>query len=130
MKLDSSKFPMLSPDQIKLSDSDIKEVNVESEAHISRCQKVPDEVRERYLFSNYLIDPNQHSFTKVVRILAYVKRFCKNLHKKIKIPRTKPMLLDNQEIDEAENYFFREIHPRSTSVCTFKMIREDHQNEQ
>ena len=64
MKLDSSNFPMSHPDQIKLSDADIKEVNVECEAHISRFQKVPDEVNERYKFSSYVIDPSQHSFTK------------------------------------------------------------------
>ena len=106
MKLDSSNFPMSSPDRIKLSDAVIKEVNIESETHISRFQKVPDEVEKRYKFSSYVIDPNQHSFTKVVRILAYVQRFCRNLRRKTRIS-DQSMLLNDQEIAESEAYFFK-----------------------
>ena len=38
---------------------------------------VPKEVKERYEFSNYLIDPNRFRFRKVVRILGLVFRFVK-----------------------------------------------------
>ena len=34
---------------------------------------VPDEVSSYYELSKYIIDPNKHRFTKVVRILALVK---------------------------------------------------------
>ena len=107
MKLDSSKFPILSPDEIKLSDADIKHVNIETKAHVLRYQKIPEEVRERYKFSNYLIDPNQHSFTKVVRILAFVQRFCNNARRCTKNPINKSMLLSDKELSESEDYFFR-----------------------
>ena len=107
MKLDRSKFPMLSSDEIKLSDADIKHVNIESQVHVVKCQKVPEEVRERYKFSNHVIDPNQHSFSRVVRILAFVRRFCNNTRRNTKNPINKSMLLSDQEISESEDYFYK-----------------------
>ena len=76
MKLDKSEFPMLTSGEIKLNESESNEVRKEVEVHISNQFKIPNELRDRYAFSNYLIDPNRHTFNKVVRILAYVIRYC------------------------------------------------------
>ena len=39
---------------------------------------VPSKIKERYEFSNYIIDPNKFRLRKVVRILALVMFFIKN----------------------------------------------------
>ena len=44
---------------------------------------VPDEVGLRYEHSKYIIDPNQFRFRKVVRILALVFLFLKNISRKV-----------------------------------------------
>ena len=44
---------------------------------------VPTEVRDRYRFSEYAIDPNRLRLRKVVRILAIVLLFIKKLKEKI-----------------------------------------------
>ena len=76
MKLDKSEFPVSTSDEIKLNESESSEMRKEVEVHISNQFKIPNELRERYAFLNYLIDPNQHTFNKVVCILAYVIRYC------------------------------------------------------
>ena len=68
MQLDHAQFPMSSPTDIKLNESD--EVKMEAEVHLADQVKVSTNVRGRYAFSDYLIDPNKDSFTKVVRIIA------------------------------------------------------------
>ena len=42
-------------------------------------RNVFDKIGERYAFSNYVIDPNKFRFRKVVRILALIMLFVKNL---------------------------------------------------
>ena len=64
MQLDQAQFPMSSPTEIKLNESD--EVKIEAEVHLADQVKVSTNVRHRYVFSDYLIDPNKKSFTKVV----------------------------------------------------------------
>ena len=76
MKHDKSEFPMSTSGKIKLNESESNEMRKEVEVHISNQFKIPNELRDRYAFSNYLIDPNRHTFNKVVRILAYVIRYC------------------------------------------------------
>ena len=43
---------------------------------------VPNEVGDRYLFSNYLIDPNKFRFKTVLRILALVFIFLEKINNK------------------------------------------------
>ena len=43
---------------------------------------VPKELRERYIFSKYLIDPNKFRFRIVLRILALVFLFIQKIQKK------------------------------------------------
>ena len=110
MQLDQSKFPMSSPSEIKLNETDINEVKVEAEVHLveQSSSKVSLDVKDRYAFSGYMIDPNKYSFSKVVRILAYVYRFCHNLQNRTKRHPSLscPMYLSDEEIQEAEKYFY------------------------
>ena len=78
---------------------------------------LPDEVKERYTFSSYLLDPNKFLFKKCVRILAIVYKYYYALKSlaKVKGPKKfpnismdeKPMvILSNQEIQRAEHYYW------------------------
>ena len=117
MKMDSSQFPMKSIKELKLSSEELTEVqketalNQESFLTIKR-RLVPSEVADRYAFSGYLIDPNSHSFSKVVRIMAYVFKFLNNIRKKVTIrPKSLPVVvhlpLTDEELKQGANYFFR-----------------------
>ena len=74
------KFPIKTIDEIILSDKDRSEANREKVVTDFPCENVkcstrkyvPNEVRERYIFSKYLIDPNKFRFRIVLRILALV----------------------------------------------------------
>ena len=79
---------------------------------ISCYKNVPQEVEECYKFSNYLIDPNKRRFKTVVRIIALVLKFVKNLRKKGRplqdLKRvSKIILFTEDELKEVENYFFK-----------------------
>ncbi|XP_066917508.1 uncharacterized protein [Clytia hemisphaerica] len=100
LQLEHSEFPIFKPDEVKL-----KFNPGEVDSHVS---KVNDVVKDYYAFSNYLIDPNRHSFTKVVRIIAYVIRFCQNIQKRIKNQNCVYQAnLSDEEIKDSEQYFFR-----------------------
>ena len=58
IKLDKSEFPMSTSDEIKLNESESNEMRKKVEVHISNQFKIPNELRDRYAFSNYFIDPN------------------------------------------------------------------------
>ena len=80
---------------------------------ISCYKNVPQEVEECYKFSNYLIDPNKRRFKTVVRIMALVLKFVKSLRKKGRPLQdlkqvSKVILFTENELKEAENYFFKE----------------------
>lgn len=100
MHLDHSQFPIKSAENLKLSDSEISEVNKEVQIfHINN-----KEFKKRSTHSNYLIDPNHRSFSTVIRILAYVIKFCNITRKK---SSSKSTQLTNDEIHLAELYFFK-----------------------
>ena len=125
MKLDSSCFPVKCAEDLKLSESDITEVQKESQFQIHHTEDNLAEVKSRYEFSNYLIDPNYRSFNQVVRILAYVMRFCRNARKQ-KVIRNLSPSLNNDEITAAENYYFKKasdeirqfLHPKKFEPIT------------
>jgi len=50
---------------------------------------LPEEVKERYFFSSYLLDPNKFGFRKVLRILAIVLKFSYLLKSLAKIKGSK-----------------------------------------
>ena len=84
-------------------------------------RNIPSEVTDRYLFSNYVIDPNKFRFLKVIRILAYVLRFIEC----IKSKKTKKIQhLDDEEIEKAKMYFFR----KATEEIKFHLKESKYQN--
>ena len=52
---------------------------IHSKSHAVLEKGVPDKVGERYLSSRYIMDPNKFRFRKVVRIVAFIILFVKNL---------------------------------------------------
>ena len=102
---DSSTFPVRSAEEIKLSQTDLKNINAETlkldltdtdwvskqladafyvaQSFVCSGEGVLDRIGERYKFSNYIIDPNKFRFRKVIRILAVVFCFLRKLLKRI-----------------------------------------------
>ena len=39
--------------------------------------KIPDDVKDRYKFSSYIVDPNKYGWKRSIRIIAIIKRFIK-----------------------------------------------------
>ena len=74
-------------------------------------------MKKRYEFSLYLADPLKHSFTVIVRIMAYVNKFCKafiNHHGRNAKTQPHPNMikngsvrLNNEDIATAEEYYFK-----------------------
>ena len=78
MSKNKGNFPTTSIKNLKLDASQIKEANKETYPQQSTFvseTKVPAEVKKHYTFLHYLIDPNVHNFTKVIRIMTYVMKF-------------------------------------------------------
>ena len=103
-KFDKTQFPIQSFEELKLNKEEIKGyeneilksemIDVEwidkhlevihSKSYAVLEKGVPDKVGERYLFSRYIMDPNKFRFRKVVRIVALIILFVKNLKIRIK----------------------------------------------
>ena len=112
MQLPKSEFPTQTSKDLRLSEVDTTEFEKERTILIHHSKQHTDSteaLRQRYQFSNYLIDPNQHRFSTVVRILAYVLRFCNKLISRLRKKPTQmnSTFLSNDEIIEAEKYFFK-----------------------
>ena len=114
MRQDVSKFPMESAEELRLSNTQISEVEKERTIqihHASRNMKsLMEPVQQRYQFSQYLIDPNRHRFAVVVRIMAYVIRFCTIIINRVRqevTPKSSSIVLTEEELNVAEKYFFR-----------------------
>ena len=83
MREASSEFPLSTVEDIKLSASEKSDANKEqvfpeSDAHVC-LSYVPKEVEARYAFSKYIMNPNRHKFTTVVRIVALVFLFIQRI---------------------------------------------------
>ncbi len=85
MTKEVSEFPAKSYAEVKLSDEEKR--NAEKEvvgykgfpSDVFASSPIPKEVlKERYSFSQYIVDPNKHRFRTVVRTLSYVLKFIKN----------------------------------------------------
>ncbi|XP_066919855.1 uncharacterized protein [Clytia hemisphaerica] len=83
MHQQSKDFPVMTAQELRLTDQQVSEVNKEVYVH-HVAPIIPEEVGERYKFSSYLIDPNVKSFSTVVRIMGYVYRYFNNLRSKIR----------------------------------------------
>ena len=119
-----SKFPIWTPEEVKPKDSDLGETKKDIESHTS---KIDDKVKSYYSFSKYLINPNQHTFTKVVRILAYVIRFCEkikasitNRRKNKSSTQQSTKMLTINEINASEDYFYKAATKEVTQFVPLK----------
>ncbi|XP_066916103.1 uncharacterized protein [Clytia hemisphaerica] len=81
MHLPISDFPIKSAQDLRLSASDTNEVEKERMVPIKyvSTHHTMNLVQQRYKFSQYLMDPNRHRFSTVIRIFAYVRRYSKTL---------------------------------------------------
>ncbi|XP_057290790.1 uncharacterized protein LOC130613467 [Hydractinia symbiolongicarpus] len=106
MRGDQSQFPVLSARDLCLNDSEIKEISKET-FYVTR--KEDQGFSERYSFSKYLIDPSRKNFHTIVRILAYVIKFCDAIKNKCSstINFVRSIHLTETEIHLAESYFFK-----------------------
>ncbi|XP_066935302.1 uncharacterized protein [Clytia hemisphaerica] len=125
MHLPISDFPIKSAQDLRLSASDTNEVEKERMVPIKyvSTHHTMNLVQQRYKFSQYLVDPNRHRFSTVIRIFAYVRRYSKTLFNRskdkssskssnqqlqnIKVDVSLVPMLTNTEIEEAEQYFFK-----------------------
>ena len=85
------EFPTLTLEQIKISQQELNEANKETMImktfHTNQNAEVDSSIDEqielRYMFSNYLIDPNKFRFRKVIRVFALVLKFVWEISKVI-----------------------------------------------
>ena len=115
MSLDEPEFPTCKVNEINLNNSQLdearKEYPYEYLESIYLQRLVPDEVTQRYEFSQYLLDPNKYRFKTVVRVMAFVKKFVKNLQirvkKKLHTSVASRISLCDAEIKSAEMYYYK-----------------------
>ena len=128
MKQDISNFPMHPIKEIKLEGEDISSASKESTPQhhqvfkSSLMENDVKQLKERYNFSKYIIDPNRHRFRDIIRITAIIFRFIRCLKTKrqsraantieskqpaIQKIQLQPISLSEKEIQDAEDYFFR-----------------------
>ena len=87
MRDDEDDFPTQSVEDLALNHQDLAEAEKEkivlrsfhSHKPLKFESSMCDKVKLRYDFSKYLIDPNRHSFRRVIRILALVLTFIKRI---------------------------------------------------
>ena len=109
MRMESSEFPVKTVEQIKLDYKELKSAydeaiykqnnedlikfdwptrtcydkDVEAVASFVCRKVVPEEISKRLEFSQYIVDPNRFRLKKVIRVVALVMWFIKNLQKRI-----------------------------------------------
>lgn len=142
-KLEVVEFPMQTIDEIKpnqitkLIKSTIITGNCnikETSTHLTQVKFVTEKTEKRYIYSHYLIDPNQHIFKTVMRIITVIKRLIKKFKYKVNLQKETPnkesichkssartglqlsthdtnkkysILLSDKEIKEIHNYSFK-----------------------
>ena len=134
MKRPACEFPAMSAREISLSQAELQEARKETQnnhesssddpskyaqsSHLSSI--LPDAVKDRYAFSSYIIDPNRHRFNSIIRILAIVIKFIRNLRfyasrpgkyrsslRLQKFKSSSALFISEPLIKEAECYFFK-----------------------
>jgi len=58
-------------------------------AYLTYANQIPAEVQKRYEFSSYIIDPNKHHWSFIVKILNLVLKYIANTRAKIRANLTK-----------------------------------------
>ena len=109
MKEVSTSFPSKSIEEIRLTNNQLIEIQKEIKPEATpSChhlnQDYINKVKARYQYSGYLIDPNGHRFSKMIRIMGYVLRFINLYVYKQKSPDP---VLTTDELQKSEQYFFR-----------------------
>ena len=91
MSLHESEYPVKTIDQINMGPQEIADVEKEkitlktfhSQRNTSFVGKFDEEVKSRYKYSKYLVDPNRFRFRKVLRIMGLVLKFIRNAAAKV-----------------------------------------------
>ena len=140
LQYETYQFPMKTVHEIILSSEEVDKANKEVPilSEFSKIKKkntrgLPkksspvtyiacDEVQKRYEFSNYVVDPNKHRFSQVMRIVAYILKFISALKESVRIKRSKEcvninkdtrvkcqseIVLTENEIRCAEDHYFK-----------------------
>ena len=147
MKIDVKEFPTKTVEEIKLDQQELNAINTEtqiksiqsndvleeSSSYIVHYKLDKEQIEKTYIYSQCLIDPNQHRFNTVVRIIAIVKRPIEKLKQRVNLqketsnkerssadtelhqystPDTKVKLhvILSEDIKNAENYFFQKAN--------------------
>ena len=128
MQGDESEFPMQTVEEVIMSNQELQIENpkvTEGNVHIVKPinevatdhdkQLNAEQIKERYLFSDYIIDPNYRRFKTVVRITAIWIMYIRKLQHRIKLENKPPLppieenitlIIPDDAIDAAERYFF------------------------
>ncbi|XP_066915536.1 uncharacterized protein [Clytia hemisphaerica] len=115
MKQSQSSFPIQSASEVTISNKQMVEINKEHTIVQSYHILSFKETSERYKFSQYLLNPNQHKFSTVIRIMAIVFKYIYTLLKRKKdksrsqltMMKHSTILINDDEIKAAETYFYR-----------------------
>lgn len=113
MSEDQSNFPIIRISDLTFSQSELSKINEEILPHqmtffSTKNQSqpfLPNEVKQYYEYSNYLIDPNRYRFSKVLRIMSFVLKFIR-LKCGYSITKSQKSS-ESQDLDAAKVYFFR-----------------------
>ena len=121
MRKHPSEFPAFSAKDISLDQSLLqqatKEVPSEHAHHINSISE--EQIHKRYVYSSYVIDPNKHSFSVVIRILAIMYKFINNAlsssnqfistrtRSKSLTNSPKALVLSDDLLQQAERYYFK-----------------------
>ena len=130
MSEDESSFPSLTVEEIALSTKETeeasKEIQIDPNIHDrlfytdSEAVSTRELLKARYLYSDYLIDPNYRSHNEVIRILAIIYTFIRTLQHEVSRSRSGVVkiknssksseglvFISNDSLVEAEKYYFR-----------------------
>ena len=131
MHQERNQFPVQSVQDVILSNAELAEVM--KEVNYARCYGddpgqsgdvssylsiVPDDVKDRYKISKYVIDPNRRDWAEVIRVIALVIRYLKILKERVATRKDdpdveyeytdlKPLVLSEEEVEEANSYMFQ-----------------------
>ncbi|XP_066928171.1 uncharacterized protein [Clytia hemisphaerica] len=115
MSKDQSEFPVTPINSLKLDASQITEANKETypqESTFLSNQSVPSEVKKHFDFLQYIIDPNKHSYSKVIRLMTMVMKFIRKiLSRKVNPSKLKShpwcKVVSTSDTDKAKSYYFK-----------------------
>ena len=99
-RLDRDQFPIKSAQDLKMGKSELKDFNVElfgnditdpewvqnqlcGSYYSGLDTSASEKLKKMYSYSSYIVDPNRYRFRKVVRIVAMVLKFIRNIRQKI-----------------------------------------------